>query len=222
MADDPNTTVLLEYDGVKVQERTRRSGKKHVSMSIESTPILVHHDPAALGKPVAEAIKEAIIAGIKRIPSTVSQEARKKREQAARSFAKGARWATKAYAGGRTGATPPNQSDREYNSSGRLANGIFVSAVPASSEFVVNAPVNRLNPAFFRDGAAFERMFRRLVDLVPAIRNPLAERTVVDAIEKTWKASHQALSSRVAGERAALGRRAVLEGLRLVRSALGA
>lgn len=212
--ENPNVTVLNDFSGTRVESRTRASGKQHVTISFSSTPILVHHDPLSLGKPVADAIAEAIRSGIRAISEVASKGTLAKRETAARAYARGEAWARKAYSGGRMGAMPPNQSSMAFNDSGRLAAGVTVNANKKEGGWTVNAAANRLLPSAFKDLATFQRMMQRLVELVPALENPLAHKDVVAAVSKTWRDMHQVQAMAAAEKQSALVGRAVVGVLR--------
>lgn len=75
-------------------------------------------------------------------------------------------WVQQRYGGGRMGAMEPNQSDRLFNDSGRLAESIV--AGPKGDGWVINVAANRFDPKTFPGGvAALTQMFERLAELVP-------------------------------------------------------
>lgn len=185
MADRPYVVVINDYSGLTVEERTRKSGKTHVTMSISAEPIAVNLDPMLLGKGPANALAEVIRRQIAGIGDQASAETLLKRKYAESAFSRGESWATKRYSGGRTGALPPGKSDRAYNDSGRLAGGVVAMANPQEKAWTINVPANRLDPSTFRGGAAgaaFQAMVKGLVDRVPALTRPFAEPEVVAAV----------------------------------------
>jgi hypothetical protein len=218
---DPNVTVLNDFSGTTVEERTRKSGKKVVTISMESTPILIHHNPLELGRPVAEAIASLAREQMAGIQERVSEATVEYREKVARAYDRGAPWAVKRYSGGRTGATPPQGSDRMFNDSGRMAKSVTANANKAEGGWTVNVAANRLDRSSF-PGDSFNRMVTRLVELVPVLRNPLAQRPVVETIERTWRAMHQKQAMAAAEKQGQFIRRGVLEGLKTLRQVLGA
>ena len=124
MADEPIVVALNDYRGVRTQQRTRTSGSKVVNLRIEAEPIVATLDRKELSRLAAEAyvldLREQI-GGIsfKASPATI---AGRKAQRAA--YDRGEPWAVKQFAGGRMGAMAPNQTDRLYNNSRRLAEGI--------------------------------------------------------------------------------------------------
>jgi hypothetical protein len=210
VANRPHVETLLDYDGFTFEERERKSGKKHVTITISSTPIDIVTDPIAVGRPVAEAIAAAITAGIKAIDVVASTGTLLRRKYAADAFAAGKSWATRRYSGGRTGAKAPNQSDKLFNDSGRFAEGIVANVNGVEQGWTINATVNRLDPSTF-SGDAFTRMLARLRELVPALQNPLAERSVIEAARATWEKMHHVRAEAAAGKRSESLRAGALE-----------
>ncbi len=212
MTTSPHVQVLNDFSGVRVEERTRKSGKTHVTMTITSEPIVVNLDPIALGRGPAEAIAKVARDQIRGIGDTASTSTLLARKYAANAFSAGAAWAVRRYSGGRTGATPPAQSDKAYNDSGRLAGGIVAMANPKESSWTINAPANRLDPSTFKggpQGAAFQSMVRGLVERVPVLREPLQDPEVLDAVVDAARAVHTKIEGRMV-EAGAKGRAQVL------------
>lgn len=150
-----------------LEQRTSKSGKKRVTIRVKAEPIIVNTDPKALGKPIAEAIAHHYRERIKGITTKASASTLRARKVAAKAFAEGKAWAVKRYAGGRTGATPPNQSDRLGNDSGRFADTITANA-SSDGHWRVNVAANRLDPTT----GNVTRIWARLSELVPEFANP--------------------------------------------------
>jgi hypothetical protein len=215
-----HVVILNDLSGTTVEQRERKSGKQHVTISFKSEPIAVHLDPVALGRPVAVAIRDAISEGIKRIGEAASESTLYKRALASSAFTRGAAWAQRKYSGGRIGPKAPNQTEKAFNDSGRLADGITVNPNPKEGGFTLNAPVNRLDPSGFSSMAAFNRMVERLISLVPALRAPLDEPSVKEAIERTWVDMHVKAAMSAADKQSQLVGKMVLEILRLGKTLL--
>ena len=203
--------------------RTRR--KERVSIEIIAEPLLHDFSEHLLGAKPAEAIREHLTAAIKGITAKASTATIRKREQAARAFQRGAKWATKRYSGGRTGPKPPNQSDRLFGDSNRLAEGLFVRENRVDSSWTVNVPANRFDRSTFT-GAAFENMLNKLRSLVPALQDVtqlLRDPKVDEAIESSI---HDIITKASPGDQGRLQqlararRQALLAGLRLVQGAV--
>lgn len=210
MTASDHIVTLNDYSHLSVEQRTRSSGKQHVTMTVKSEVVVVNCDPDAIGKPVAEAIAKAIADGIRAISEVAKEGTLAARKAAAAALARGEAWAVKKYSGGRTGTTPPNQSDRAYNDSGRLANGITANASTKNGTFTINAPANRLDPATFT-GDGFQRMVDRLVELVPALRNPFSDIGVQRTLRAVEGARHQKLRMEAAEKQAAATSRVVVQ-----------
>ncbi len=161
--------IAINNFGLQQRERTSAGGKvsSRFTVTIDAKPLEHVFDPVELGRGPSEAIaahlrKQVMAIGENASPSTLATRA-----NAQRAFETGSRGALKRYAGGRMGPMAPNQSSRLFNDSGRLAKGIFARYGKAG-EWVINFPANRMNPSTFPDGiAALERMYMRLVALVP-------------------------------------------------------
>lgn len=223
MADEsPYVVVLNDFGGTTVEERERKSGKKHVTVTIKSEPIAVHLDPLALGQPVADAIASAMRDQIRGISERASDGTILRRKYAAAAFAKGETWAKQRYSGGRTGPKAPAKTDRLFNDSGRLADGITANQNRKEKAWTINAPVNRLDPSTFPSPEAFASMMNRLAELVPMMKNPLAEPKVVEAIERTWNNMITKRAMAAADEHRRITAQFVLEILRTAKSVLGA
>lgn len=161
MSDD----VIVLNEGF--ESRTSASGKQRVVITVKSEPLIFNMDPKAVGRPIAAAIVHHLREKIKGITASAAPATLKAREVAARAFAAGRPWAMKRYAGGRTGSTPPNQTTRALNDSGRMANSITGSA-SSDGAWRINVAANRLSA----ETGSIERIIRRIGDLVPEIARP--------------------------------------------------
>ena len=180
------TVVVNDFGGVVLSERTRTSGNGNTAvrytLDIKATPILNDLNGVELGRGPSAAIRDILEAQVSNIGQRAAEATLLKRKTAANAFRAGASWALKRYTGGRTGATPPGQGgangqgDTFGNDSGRLARGWFVTQNPKEGSWTINSPANRLDPATW-GGPGFEAFVARLVDLVPALRDP---RTLLD------------------------------------------
>ena len=149
------------------ESRTSKTGKQRVVITVKSEPILFNLDPKALGQPVAQAIVNYLRQRITSITAIAPPNTLRARATAERALRAGKQWAVKRYSGGRTGAMPPNQSNRALNDSGRLAKSITGSA-SSDGAWRINVAANRLDAST----GAIDRILRRLNELVPEIQNP--------------------------------------------------
>lgn len=200
--------------------RTLKSGatRSRVTLEIEGDSIGVGLDPRAYGKPVAEAMAELVRERIKTIAARAAPATIAARKRAKKALAEGAAWATRRYAGGRIGTREPDQSDRLFNDSGRLAESIAVGARPGEEGFTVNVAANRFDASTFGGGiAALQRMYQRLIEFIPELREPRlffdnigVRKAVNDAIhdnivrvaEKNANAVRQLVQARIGAARA--------------------
>lgn len=158
-------------------DETHTTNGRHASVEVKADPLEHELDEVELGRGPAHAIRDAIAAGIKGIREKASAATIRKREQARAALARGEAWAVERYAG-----RQPGQSDRLFNDSGALAD---LRVVEQGKEWVIATPPNRdtTAPRGF-DGGAFAAMMRRLVELVPALRDPTGDPRVRAAIEE--------------------------------------
>ena len=189
-ARETTTVVIGDWSTVVAKERIRHSskgGSSHVTMTIRSEPIAAHLDPKSLGRAFALAMRIGLQNQIGSITATAAPATIKRREAAKEALAKGKRWALRNYSGGKMGLRAPGSasSDRLFNDSGRLAEGLTISAIEGG--WIINFPSNRMNP---RDFAMthYDRMINRFRELVPGLRDPA---TLVNAIIEQMPTSTQ-------------------------------
>ncbi len=149
------------------ESRTSSTGRTRVTIAVRSEPVIVSTDPRILGAPIAQAIANHFRERITGITAQAAPATIKAREVAARAFALGKPWAVKRYGGGKTGAMPPNQTDRAFNDSGRMAKTITANA-SSDGNWRINVAANRLSA----DTGNITRIIQRLSELVPEIANP--------------------------------------------------
>ncbi len=157
--------VLMINQGL--EERRTRSGKSRFAIRIDSEPVFINNDPKSLGQPVANAIANHFRERIRGVTAQAAPATLKARKVAAKAFAEGKAWALKRYSGGRMGSLPPNQSDRAFNDSGRMADSIVANA-SSDGAWRINVAASRLDPST----GAVHRIWNRLVQLIPEFGNP--------------------------------------------------
>lgn len=188
MASQKSITLLQDY--VTERQRTSSSGtKSRFTLTVKSEPISHTLDEVALGALPAKALRDVLSEQIKAISQPVSAGTSLARKYQRTGYAAGKPWATRRFSGGKTGATPPTDSDRMFNNSGRLADGLFIRLNPSEHEYTVNVPANRLDPSTFK-GTTFTAMLEKLRELVPGLANPAelaGDPRVQDAVLKTLK-----------------------------------
>lgn len=201
MAIKQETVVLNEFGLTRRTRTTSKGTKDRYTIQIQSEPIIHNFSALELGKAPAEAIKNEIVRQIRGVSETASEATRKKRQQAAAVMAgrnakgKGASASdartVKRYSGGRSGTTLPNQSDKLFNDSGRLA---LITIQPNrayddDSAWEVNVPANRLDPSTFGDLGKFKEMVERLQTYVPALGGDTASLLESDKVDKALRES---------------------------------
>ncbi len=140
-------------------------------MRIVSEPVHFNLDPRELGRPVANAIAHHLRERVKGISAVASDATIKARAKFEKAMQEGKSWAAKRYAGGKMGPRQPNQSNRLFNDSGRFAESITAGPTKDGA-WAVNLAANRLDPNTANGGvAAVERIFKRLLELVPEFGN---------------------------------------------------
>lgn len=171
MSDDEIVVLNEGYE-----TRTSKTGRTRTVIKVTAEPIVVNFSKDAMGGPVAAAIAHHFRERIKGITALASPATIRARKVAAKAFAAGEAWAVKRYSGGKTGAMAPNQSDRAFNDSGRFASSITANA-SKDGAWRVNVAANRLSG----EPAMVDRVYRKLVELVPEFGNPalLLENDVV-------------------------------------------
>lgn len=147
--------------------KTSASGRQRTTIVCKSEPLVHNLDPKQLGAGPALAIAEHLrqrVLGIVARASEATLDRRKRAAAAPQLPSNAAR-----YSGGRIGATPPNQSDRLFNDSGRLAKSIVARATGGDS-YTINVAGNRLDSRTFTP-SAFASMLQLLSRFIPEVGN---------------------------------------------------
>lgn len=177
----PDDVLLLGAANLQARERTSKSGavKTRYTINVKGDTILVNTDPKSLSKGPADAIAALLRERISSISAVAAPATIKARAVAAKALARGEAWAVKRYGGGRTGTLQPNQSNRLFNDSGRMAQSIAVGAT--SDGYTVNVAANRLSPDTLNGDAtgALARIWDLLKQYVPELADT---RKLMDSI----------------------------------------
>jgi len=159
-------------------ERTLKSGKtkQRLRIEIESTPIVHNFNDRALGALPAKAIAEHLKDEISKATGAISESTKDARRKAAKAVAAGKSWATKRYAGGRIGSTPPDQAnmDRPGVFSGRLRDSIVANEHRDKASWIVNVAANRLSRATARNEGEYQTLLNRIANMMPSVHDPQA------------------------------------------------
>lgn len=150
-----------------LEQRTSASGKQRYTIKVTSEPLIFDLDPRSFGRDLANAVAHHFRERIKGITAVAAPATLKARAVAERAFKAGKPWALKRYAGGRTGPLAPNQTNRAFNDSTRFEKTITANA-SSDGAWRVNVAANRLSG----DPAMVQRIWNRLVDLVPEFSDP--------------------------------------------------
>lgn len=169
MASDNIHVINQPHAGLR--STTSKSGKQRFHIKVESEPLVFNLDEKKLVQPLAEAFAHHLREKIRGISAVAAPATIKAREVARRALLKGEAWAVKRYGGGKMGTRIPGQTDRLFNDSGAMAESI-VAAAAKDGTFRINVAARRLNPETLNGGeAALQRIWARLVQLVPEIQD---------------------------------------------------
>lgn len=164
------TVTLNDFGSGTLERRTRTSasGKSsdRWSVTLDAKPLSFTFDTKALGRGVADTIAAHLRKRVSEIGAVASPSTQLKRKYAENALARGESWAVRRYSGGRTGTTPPNQSPRLFNDSGRFARGIAVGPT-RDNNWVINVPANRLNATQLGGENALRDIVNKLRQYVP-------------------------------------------------------
>jgi hypothetical protein len=161
MADD----VVVINEGL--ESRTSKSGKTRHTIKVRSEPVILNLDPKAIGATVTQAIIHHLREKVRGITAEAAPATIAARKVLAKAYAAGKPWAMKRVSGGRTGVTPPTDSTKAMNNSGRFVNSIVGNA-SSDGAWRINVAANRLDA---RTGNV-QRFWSRLVQLVPEFGDP--------------------------------------------------
>lgn len=177
--------VINDVPG-QLRGQTLKSGKVKYHVKITTEPVFINLDAAQLAGQMAQMVALHLRERVKAITATASTATLKAREVAQKAYAAGKPWALKRYAGGKTGARTPNQSDKLFNDSGRFAESI-VARGDKNGNFRVNVAANRLSG----DASTVSRIWTRLVELVPEFADMNALMSSSDIVAARVKAARE-------------------------------
>ena len=156
------------------------TSKQRVVIRVVSEPLVINTDPEFLAMAPAKRLAAYLKQQVQAITAPAAAKTVKYRQAALAAFVRGAPWAMERYSGGRTGSKPPLRSERAFNDSGRFAEGITANqSKDGTGSWRVNVPANRLSD---ENSGGFERIWNRLVSLVPAFGNPLAGGAIEEGV----------------------------------------
>lgn len=175
---DLDDTVGVLGAELERHTRTLKSGavKARYAVVIKSEKLAFNYNEKTIARGPAQAIVNHLRDRIQSVSTTVSKATMVARDGYKRALDAGKSWATKRYAGGRTGAMEPATSDRMFNDSGRLAKTLYANS-SSDGSWRVNVAANRLNPDTLdgrgaRGGeSALSTIWGLLVSLVPELEN---------------------------------------------------
>lgn len=145
-------------------------------VTCKSEPITHTFDEAALGEGPARAIARVITEQLRGLAQLAKRQTIERRARAKAAIGKAVRTTVERY-----GDMAPTGSQRLFNDSGRLAE-LLVKLAGDAWQVVTSS--SRLEASTF-GAAELEAMMVRLRQMIPALRAPLEQREVRDAIEKT-------------------------------------
>ena len=183
------TITLNDFGEFTKRQSTKKDGTPgavRYTSTIYASPVVTRFDAKMLGKGPAQAIAKHLRERVGGISSLASAGTQKIRAQEAKTISgvhgNGQEGPVRqsAYLRKRYDKALPNQTQRMFNDSGRLANGIAVNSAKGNA-WIVNVPANRLNPDMLRGGEqALREIYARLVQFIPEFGNGSKLREVLD------------------------------------------
>jgi hypothetical protein len=161
-----------------LEMRTNASGKTRFTVRVVSEPLVITTDAAFLAMKPAVAMAEFLRQKVAAISAKASPNTLRARHTALAAFVQGKEWAQKRYSGGRIGSIPPLRSEQAFNDSGRFQKSIRASKSKDGS-WRIDVAANRLDPT---TSHSFERVWNRLVELVPEFGQGIATSVVQEGI----------------------------------------
>lgn len=221
MATRNEDIVTLGADNqqqAELQKRTSKTGRDRYTVTVSGDSIVINTNEKALGKPVAEAMGELLKERIRSIAAQAAPATIAARKAAAKAFAEGKAWALKRYSGGRIGSTPPNQSDRLFNDSGRLERSVAVGAT--KDGYVINVAANRFDPSTLGGEGALQQIFAKLREYVPELADP-SKWFNAESVRKAVKDTLGEMVLRARDKRAELIRQRMAARIQVAKALLG-
>ncbi len=143
-----------------------KARKERYTIEVKSEPLLLDLNEFNLGQVVAEAWRSRIRDNILGISASASEATQRMRVKAGIAVKSGAAWARDRYTRRRPPQSfIPNQTNKLFNDSGLLADGIHVRQNLTDATYTINFPVNRFNPETF--GAGFGAMLSKFRTQAP-------------------------------------------------------
>lgn len=157
-------------------------GKAKFKIRIVSQPVAINLDPAFLAMKPALAMAEHLRQKVLAVTTQAAANTLRARRTELAAFVRGAPWAVKRFSGGRMGGMPPMRSENALNNSGRFVKSIRASQSKETGTWRIDVAANRLND---EDNGGFERVWNRLVHLVPEFGKGIADNVVAEGIRWT-------------------------------------
>ena len=176
-----STTITLnDFGEFTKRQSTRKDGTPgavRYTSTIYASPVVTRFDAKMLGKGPAQAIAKHLRERVGGISSLASAGTQKIRAHDAKTLS-GVRGngqegpvRQSEYLRKRYDKALPNQTQRMFSDSGRMAKGITVGAAKGNA-WIVNVPANRLNPTLLSGGEqALRTIYAKLLQYVPEFGN---------------------------------------------------
>lgn len=162
-----------------LEMRTSNTGKTRFAIRVVAEPLVFNTDPMFLAMKPALRMAEFLRQKVQAVTAKAPPNTIRARQTALKAFVLGKEWAVKRYSGGRLGSMPPMRSENALNDSGRLAKSIAATQSKKDGTWRVNVAANRLDES---TSGGFERVWNRLVELVPEFGKGIAENIVAEGI----------------------------------------
>lgn len=190
--------VVILNQGLEM--RSTKAGKTRFTIRVVSEPLVINTDPTFAAMKPAVAFAQYLKQKILGITEPAPPATQKYRLAALKAFTLGKPWAVARYSGGRTGSKPPARTMNAMNDSERMAQGISVTQGKEGGSFRVNVPANRLSE---ETSGGFERIWNKLVRLVPELGQPLTVGVVQEGI--TWTIQNMTKKMNASSSKVSIG-----------------
>lgn len=182
-----------------LEMRTGASGKARFTVRVVSEPLVISTDPSFLAMKPALAMGEFFRQKVAGITAKAAPNTLRARHTALKAFVQGKEWAMKRYSGGRMGSMPPLRSEEAFKDSGRFAKSIAATK-GKDGTWRVNVAANRFDES---TSGGFERIWNRLVQLVPEFGSGIAESIVAEGVK--WSMQNMIRKEKARSSKMALG-----------------
>ena len=179
--------------------RTSASGKTRFVVRQIAEPVAINLDPEFLAMAPAKRMAAFLRQKVQAVTAKAAPNTIRARQTALKAFVQGKEWAMKRYSGGRMGSMPPLRSENALNDSGRFAKSVAATK-GKDGTWRVNVAANRLDES---TSGGFERVWNRLVQLVPEFGTAIAGNIVQEGVR--WSMENMIKKGKASAGKAQMG-----------------